>query len=414
MDNRRNVFLIIIDQLRSDYVHYLRNCRQILDQSAVCCCNSIPTSTEAMHANISTGTYPKEHGLVSKVTGGGAKMGIEQFLDSFDLSTVTSIAYQTGYDVNVIGGKSDVVAIMSFNPTYCSIGLILSMRTKTLGINHFGRKTDLTSYIWRKYAGTDRYQSIDDCILKIWEDAQSKLPKKNQFWIVTLPLLDYIGHRYGPGSSEANNHVKYLDSEISKILTKNNAGTILTGDHGCRRVGKYIVEAFIDNPIQSILYKENHNAVTFEEELNLRSKGILDVQYDGGILRVKLKPNSELNSMDKKLLSRFGCVIPYGMNVLCMNSKTKRMYRNSINENLYDVLVVADNDVTFCKSNWISVATLRNVRKHHQLEIGDLPVGEHGTYHAQDNNVLALSNCSFCHSRIHNVQLKDMISPLLI
>jgi len=342
------------------------------------------------------------------------KIGVEEFLNTYRSSTVSSIAYQMGYDVNVIGGKSDVVSIMSFDSTYLSVELSLSKFGKNLAVGHFGSNKELTSSIWKRYSGTGEFSTIDESILRIWEDAQSKLPSNNQLWIVTLPLLDTIGHKFGPKSPETISHVKRLDYEIAKILSNNDADIILTGDHGCRRVKDYFVEAHEVNPKKAIIYKETQDNINYVGDISLQSKGVTDVQYDGGLLRIKLEPNSQLYSEVRNSLSRFGCVIPFEKATDCMDHSMQRMYNNSICPNLYDVVVIANPDTMFCKFTWLPFETLEDILHNIPLANGMLPKGEHGTHYIEDSIVPVLSNFTNGDKQINNVQIKNMIAKLLI
>jgi len=405
----KNINLIIVDQLKFNYIKYFSKCRQILKYSALGSCNSIPTSTGPIHANVSTGMYPKDHGFVSKVTESG-KTGIDDFLDS-SFSTVSTSAASLGYDINVIGGKSEVVAIMS-NPNHCSISLSLNLDKKHLGMSRFGIREDITSDIWKKYTGSSRFSSLDEGILSVWNEIQSELPDNNQFWVITLPELDYVGHRYGPDSSNVAQHLENIDAKIAGIISKSDANTILLGDHGCRRVKRYIVEDATPN--QAILYEETTDNIVFKGRFAFWDTNVRNIQFEGGILRIKCEPGHELNMKDKKELSRFGCVVPYSKHASCLTARNYGIYSNSLNKNLYDAIVIADDDVIFCKRNWMSAETHKHMRNRKNLKIGSLPIGEHGTYHADDNNVLILSNCQLPSSEIYNVHIKDLILNLPI
>ena len=68
LSETQKIMLIIIDQLRADYLPHFKKCSSLLPYQAICNTNSFPASTESMHANISTGVYPAQHGFISKKT----------------------------------------------------------------------------------------------------------------------------------------------------------------------------------------------------------------------------------------------------------------------------------------------------------------------------------------------------------
>lgn len=78
-----NIALIIIDQLRADYFRLFKECSRLLPYKAVVDTNSMPTSTEAMHANMSTGEYPATHGFISKETREGER-GLQQIVGKIE------------------------------------------------------------------------------------------------------------------------------------------------------------------------------------------------------------------------------------------------------------------------------------------------------------------------------------------
>ena len=211
-----NINLIIIDQLRNDYLKHLPKCREVLRYSGTCSCNSIPTSTEPMHANISTGHYPGVHQLVSKYTATG-KNGIENLIYEFQEPTISQIAFEFDYQVNVIGGKDDVVSIMAFNSDFITYGCCLEYANGKQFARLWGNGKDMARDIIDSCKLDGRIERIDHNVLKVYRTISNEHQGK-QFWIIGLPLLDTIGHKYGPMSSET---IKHIETCLNERLRRN-------------------------------------------------------------------------------------------------------------------------------------------------------------------------------------------------
>lgn len=412
------ITLIIVDQLRADYLPLLPRCSLLLPHKAVCETKSIPASTEAMHANISTGLFPREHGFVSKVTSEGDE-GLEQLEGLFDaghVSSISSTAAGHGFDTYVIGGKPEAVLTMG-REEECA--LRIHYDKKKLSFISVGRKKALFDDLVR-ILDSEQYkdvkpENLDGRVLSIAEIVTSKVASPNSLFVITLPSLDKLGHIYGPNSAETTRHLAFLDGAIERVigLTGGSNAVIVTGDHGCRTTTRYLIEADSDDPRRFVVYTWNGIQYKFLEEHRIDSEGNLrKIQYDGGILRLWFgKTPGLLSENDSEFLGRYGTMcLPHqeGCGALM------EVYRQSRHTNSGDITVVADSDVTFCKSGWVDDAVKQDkIARILPLDRYDLPIGEHGTHHPEDSEVGIMSNHEIGTSRICNTKIKSFVERMM-
>jgi predicted AlkP superfamily pyrophosphatase or phosphodiesterase len=240
--------LIVIDQLRADYKQYLLNCSELLPYSAICDCNSIPASTEAMHANIATGLYPKGHGFISKNTIRG-KTGLGEIIENFitgKFGNIGTIATRHNCELYCLGGKPETIQVMSLPRNCALLGYKPSSPESELG-----RSTKIIERVRPvlEKIGKDKFCYSFE-LLDLFGDLRSQVEQQRRLmFVLTLPSLDAVGHTYGPHSKEVVNHLGKLDSRIASII-KSASDTIfiVTGDHGCRKTDKLLIETRQDNP----------------------------------------------------------------------------------------------------------------------------------------------------------------------
>jgi len=408
-----NIFLVIIDQLRADYSKYLPRCSELLPFHAVCDTNSIPASTEAMHANISTGRYPKDHGFISK-TIRGSKQGLKQLLDkltSKELVSLASIGNKHGFKNYIIGGKPETVQVMGLGKE-CELMLYYDPFIKCFVPR--GADVQLVNDI-EKLTQHNQYNQInqtemDSRLLNIIEDVVSLSSQNNAFYICTLPSLDLIGHRSGPSSTKVAEHLNFLDERISSLFSKmnKNSAFIVTGDHGCRKVGQYLIELDADKFTMSV-YKLNGDNFEFCERYTLKSMAIEEIHYEGGVIRIWLKHGQKsLLPDDVKFISKYGEVQPSDDEI------AKRIYELSKHPNLGDITIVSKRDVMFCKTEWIHDKSAKDkINVDSALDARELYLGEHGTYHDEDRKVLFMSNHDFNLKSLTNTEISHCISRLM-
>ncbi|MCK4670546.1 MAG: alkaline phosphatase family protein [Nanoarchaeota archaeon] len=420
------IALIIIDQLRADYREYFTNCARVLRYSSICDTNSIPTSTEAMHANISTGKYPKEHGFISKCFKEKDGDALEELLQKYlskKLTPISSIGFINGYKTFCFGGKREVVQSIA-SARDCTLMIHPNKNKSTFKADDEGES------FWKEifFAWKNNYvlpkeipnklSRLDIKLINLFEEIinTSKDYDDKFFYLLTLPSLDFIGHKHGPHSDEAISHIKCLDENISEIIKSNeNTLFIIAGDHGARRTLKYIIEVKKNTPNAHVYHRERdlyrHIAeIPFDSEENFQH-----ICYDGGILRIWMKrKNNLLTKRDAKMLAKYGTIIDLRLENKNIESKYFEIIQNSNHENLGDIIVVANKDATFCKRSWIDRKVLREkIPRGQNLRINELPVGEHGTYFDEDRHTLILSNYDFRKHIVSNLQIREELEKIM-
>jgi len=185
---------------------------------------------------------------------------------------------------------------------------------------------------------------------------------------------------------------------------------LLLGDHGCRSVSRYVVESHTDDPQRFLYYIEMDGSINYRGEHMFTSKGIDCVQFDGGILRIKL--SGDLSAEDIEVLSRFGSVYCNHSLENSLEPDYRERYNNSLTPDMYDYTIVANKDLIFCKRNWVTISVLEQLVEHEMLPIGSLPKGEHGTYYNDDLYVPLLSNVP-AQKSMNNTMIKDLVESLL-
>ena len=410
----QKIMLIIIDQLRADYLSHFKKCSSLLPYQAVCSTNSFPASTESMHANISTGMYPKDHGFISKNTKGGQD-GLVQLVEklrSKQVPSLASLASESGFSTYVIGGKEETVRVMG---TEENCALMIHYDKKNKKFIPRKARNDLRGKIqsiFRENQHTNIDQkNLDRNVLVMANELIQLLP--NPFlYIVTLSSLDSIGHASGPNSNEVHRHLAFLDNEINSLVQKiTPSSVIITGDHGCRNVSRYVIEPESNSAIN--VYCIDGQSIKPYEQYKLTS--IMDaIQYDGGLLRIWMKENNNLSEQDLSFFSRYGYVFPHYIEQGLADKEIERLYYNSIHENLGDVFVIAQGDASFLKLDWIHDKLIqRKVAQRENIKLGDLPIGEHGTYDREDNRVCFLSNIEDLGPEFNNVQIYNIIKRIM-
>jgi hypothetical protein len=412
-----NVVLIIIDQLRADYGRFLPKCSKLLPYSAICETGSIPASTEAMHANISTGEFPSVHGFISKIAKDG-KDGLSQIigkLERKELSSLASSSFQNGFKAYVIGGKAETAKVMGL-PEECSLLLHYDRDAGLFSVQGTGARI---CNVVRSYLPQGRIvrklEELDADLLGIFERVTSEKNKDNSLLVMALPSLDAIGHKHGPCSHEVLEHLDFLDMRVADyIKAAGSAKFIVTGDHGCRSTTKYVLEVDNADPRTVLVYESDGELFRLRERNHLDQVGNLsDIQYDGGILRAWFKKGAvSLSEEDNAFLMKCGCICGAGYDV-GVDERLQLAYLNSRRENMGDVVVVPRPDSTFCKRKWVKKSTRDKLVVEKPVEKHELPLGEHGTHYVEDQQVPIISNFDFGVGRITNVQIRGYIEHMM-
>lgn len=412
-----SIALIIIDQLRIDYADFMPLCSNLLPFCIPCDTKSYPSSTEPTHATLSTATPPGVHGFISKQTRVG-ETGLSELEDKFDSGEVIPIALaakENGFYTYVIGGKPETVQVMGRKED-CSLRVFYQR-----GIDESKFKVDGTDEnkieLLMNMLKNERKNTLlsraeqDIKILNFLNTIMSDKKRLNNLYITCLPGLDEIGHIYGPKSQAIKEHLTSLDEKLDSIISKHKKDTsfIVTGDHGCRNISRYVIE-IEDESMTMAVYKKANDKLNFVERYCIESKDeIYKIEYDGGNLRVWFKSEQgHLTSNDKSFFLKYGEIQPVH------NKGKEELYRNSNHPNQGDITIIAHDNTMFCKEDWIKDEdVIRRISNSVDLSNGDLPRGEHGTHHDEDRIVAFLSDYNFGVKRITNIMIPNFIKQLM-
>ena len=158
------------------------------------------------------------------------------------------------------------------------------------------------------------------------------------------------------------------------------------------------------------VYRAVKDRLEFTERYTMESKrDIHKIEYDGGNLRIWFKDKQgQLTSNDLFFIQKYGEVQPVH------EEKKEEYYYKSNHPNQGDVTIIAHDDVMFCKTEWIPKEDVREkISRFIDLEKGDLPKGEHGTYHDEDRIVAFISDYNFGMKEIPNTMVLALIKSLM-
>ena len=418
------IALIIIDQLRADYGQYFPKCHNLLKYHAVCDTKSIPTSTEAMHTNISTGKYPKDHGFISKHP--KEIDGLTELTEKYKSGALTPLStagWTYGYTTFCLGGKFEVVYAMAL-PKECAL-MIFSENKSIPGfkLEYDKKGNPFWIEIFETWKNRNKhldkiedYTKFDKQLISLFEEVYYKCTEaKGLFFnMLTLPSIDLLGHKTGPCSTEIVNHLGFLDEKLAHIIKTNPSDLfILAGDHGCRTTTKYFIGEREKRPFLAHAYAQEGDLYKYLASIELDSSNASNIQhicYDGGKLSIWLNTNCFLSEQDTILLAEQGKIIDLRTNNL--DSDFLEIIENSKHRNLGDILVIPHEQSTFCKWNWIDVLVRSKILQNQSLKLGELPIGEHGTYYLKDRHTLFMSNYDFGDS-LANKQIREELEKLM-
>jgi hypothetical protein len=406
--SKPDILLIIIDQLRLDYLPFLEKTGRLLPYHAICSTGSIPSSTEAMHTNISTGLWPKNHGFISKNPKGRENkgQGLDQLIEKFKQGAITPIGHiasANGYQVINLGAKEETVLTMSLQKhadlqVASQSGKLLVRGKQDLLVDAISAKLKDKKY--------DIYP-IFDLGMPIIDLASAALRMRDAhfplFLSLALPDIDYYGHKFGPHSPNVIGRLKTLDEHIANMLEEHHSFMCyLVGDHGCRRTVKYVMET--EHPHLAHIYHEENDELSYEGKI-LFDNSVEQIEYDGGILRLWFSQRgATLDEETIKLISTYGKPIDARL-----PSESDERVSRSIHENLGELVVIANNDATFCKRSWIDKEYHPLIEAAQPLPKGSYPLGEHGTYHCEDTAIPLLSNQKLEKDAYLNIELNELV-----
>ena len=415
-----NLSLIIIDQLRADYDKFMSRCSQLLPFHSECDTRSYPSSTEPTHLSISSGERTNKHGFISKRTRSG-NTGVIELTSKFDSEEIIPIAVRAkekGFLTYVIGGKPETVQVMG-RETDCGLRAFYDARPDYKRFKVDGMDVNIKNIVSAKLrtlpAKVDNSSfsrvELDDIILELLNLVMPCEGEKNRLYIASLPGLDEIGHEHGPCSDGVKAHLKTLDKKLAHLIERYNHDItfILTGDHGCRNISRYVIEMG-DDMTTMVVYNAMNGCLAFMEKYALEAKETIHkIEYDGGNLRIWFKDQAvRLTPNDISFLNKYGEIQP------SKDKEKKRHHLRSKHINQGDITYIAYPDVMFCKTAWIYHEGVKErISELKDLQKGDLPKGEHGTYYDKDRLVAFMSNYDFGLRRITNTMIPKLIRRIM-
>lgn len=433
---KKNLLMVVFDQFKYDYARYLKKSKTYLPFFQLCDTNSIPTMTESMHANISTGNYPTIHGIISdscyqkkppkKIT--TFSQMHTQFLSLIDagrMNLLSKSAYEKGYHVCCVGGKPSAVQLLS-EPGTSEIRIWRQRKTGDayLESQSTSLETQIYNIIDKKklcHFPDDHLAdpSFDSWVYDLTKVVFDSYLKDKDGWLlmVAFSALDYIGHMYGPGSSKALQSVSKLDQLLRNLinLTGNcDPFLLVVGDHGCRVIETAIMLDDEFNPSKLFIYEREKDQFVFKHELFLDPpllRLIGRIQFDGGLIRIWL---NELRGAKKTLewfstnLYSYGePITPYGRRDI------PEIIRNSSHDNLGDLFILAKQNVAFFRKGWCPGFWKVLEKKPLKLS-SDIPLGEHGSMSIEDRHVpLLLSHEPFELAKPKNIDVFNIIKSVI-
>lgn len=241
---------------------------------------SSPTITPATHANIGTGTFPNQHGVVDiKIVEDGRFQGttednspsalkIETFADIYDQRTgnrskVGVFAYKTwheamiGLGAGVEGGDRDIAALVNHDSRLFAnreLYRLPEYLKKVKGLNHFADEVDRADgKADGKWLGHDRWLEDRDLIRKTpaWALYQTKIIKRlieregfgkddvPDLFFTNYKQIDEVGHQWSMHGKEMGEVIEYTDAQLGilkrfldRTVGKNQWVMAVTADHG--------------------------------------------------------------------------------------------------------------------------------------------------------------------------------------
>lgn len=437
---KRNILIVVLDQFRYDYVDHLVKTRNNLKFLYKCDANSMPTMTETMHANISTGQYPSKHGIISDSTFDNytrQKLNFPQMYAFFSslvnrgmLNLVSKIVHELGYSVCCIGGKpksvqllcslEDCVIRISRDPEKGEADIESPANYEHIrkSISDLIRKNNLL-YFSGKFVKTPSFDRwiIDLAFLVFGSYIKNSSP---WFFLITLPALDYIGHKYGPGSSECLQAVNIIDGLLDNLFTVTsiyNPFFIVIGDHGCRSINVAIMLDNEASPQKFIVYKKRTSQFEFMKYIPI-DRSVRDdinhIQLDGGLIRIWIKDLNKVGRISK-WVSAPECLGTYVRKIPSdKKGDSSKIMRNSVHNNLGNLYLTAKKSVAFLRRGWYEGHS-KLLEKKPLLLSEEVPLGEHGSIFMEDRQVpLLLSDNPLKLQKIRNVDILRIIKKIII
>jgi len=408
----KKLLLVVLDQFRYDYASYLKKCRNYISSIKLCDANSIPTMTESMHTNISTGKYPGKHEIISDSYYDERKkpslipfpsmyQNLISLIDSGEINFLSRLAYEKGYLVWCVGGKPKTAQLLT-QLEACNVRVLRDVATNKAGVQSIHRrfKKPLEKVIDKQNLREYRAKKLDDPRLDLWVANLAQVVINNVLkdaspWlgIIAFPALDYIGHTYGPASRECITAIKQLDKILFNIFSNpdlNDAFIIITGDHGCRTIKTAIIMDEEKDPKKFIVYKRYADMFVVEDEIPIGSlirKALSHIILDGGMIRFWLQEMNSIARLVEWLDSAKGLGKYLAKICSSLEKSDLQIIEHSRHRNFGEIFALAEEDVAFFRREWFRASRWKITQGEPLVAGEEMPLGEHGSIWEEDRYV---------------------------
>lgn len=400
---RPSILVIVVDQLRFDFVTRRRmpKAAATLESGGAtllrCDASAVPTITETIHANLSTGEYPLIHGIIGKEWFSRQqreKQEIE-FSALRELNTLSLAAASNGYAVFAVGGKPHATQIVATPYARYVLAPIVSNEQVVLG--NYTDPPELPRWVhpdnrvrkkWVERDGVLVYKTpeFDQWIANVALDLLAGHAREGPILLfVLLSGLDFVGHEHLPGSEEHTTALQNVDkilvtlTEAARQTLGKDTVILALGDHGVRAIDRGIFKhsgriGFREFTIDR--RRRTYRLARTEMELPPKIQALIaHAVFDGGTARFWATDIGNLRGLFDWVRTQF---IRYGTayRVGLRHSMPSEVC-NGAHARLGDIVVIANKASGFLKEEWMDAGRR-------------IIVGEHGTGFREDRIVPCL------------------------
>lgn len=242
-ETSQKVVIIVLDGFSSRYLNYLdknSNIYKLLSMSTYNLSSSTvyPSHTCTAHTTIMTGCYAEKHGIIGNVFY-NAKTGSSDkniYSDRIKTDTIFTIAKKNGLKTAIVSGKDDLAKLFEKD---CDIKVSPGNYPEYVDKAPTLKDSDNNDEYFKYNMDTTKWDF--DSLEKVLKE------KSPNVVLVNIQSPDYVGHRFGPDSSQIKQVVKEIDDCIGdfyQFIYKNkiidNTSVVITADHGMTSVSKAI------------------------------------------------------------------------------------------------------------------------------------------------------------------------------
>ncbi len=397
---------VVIDQLGWADRDNLKYITKRLGQPARVLTPYFPTVTETAHASLGTGSLPCSHGVIGSETLTGrdlrhCRIRESIYVDNRAQQTTSrlEVLEDQGVQVFVVAGKENVAKLVDPRPNFSGPGVRVTYETDQMTealalsvLDEYGHQADP---VWQldtaPFPNGRRDPCFDSCLIEIARLLlrNARDPGRDAFLFLGLPYLDVFGHDHTRANPDFATTIQKLDARLDKFLNEigigqaQNAGAVVTGDHGCRDV---IAAVWPDSTNRmryalslgrtGVLSLPTQELLTFFDEDGVERPAIL---FDGGTVRLWTKDGCAdavtrfLNNENSEWSAFLETAVIAKDLTACI-----RQVDASRHDNWGHVVGIAKRNVALCKRSWMDLSQDGNAK---------IPRGEHGTDCDEDREV---------------------------